>query len=98
MRPRAKTPVFLTKHSTIMTKKIGLTTGNVKLVCCVTHGQGGQGHDKEFDDTENLGGLEAESTRREIISTDGKVGVFLLQYTGILLKYLKFVLQVILVP
>jgi len=35
-----------------------------------------------------LGGLEAESTRREIISTDGKVGVFLLQYTGILLKYL----------
>ena len=32
MRPRAKTPVFLTKHSTIMTKKIGLTTGKVKLV------------------------------------------------------------------
>jgi len=35
-----------------------------------------------------LGGLKAESTRGEIISTDGKVRVFLLQYTGILLKYL----------
>jgi len=50
----------------------------------------GQDHhdDKKFDDTENLGGLQAESARGEIISTDGKVWVFLLQYTGILLKYL----------
>jgi hypothetical protein len=35
-----------------------------------------------------LGSLKAESTRGEIISTDRKVRVFLLQYTGILLKYL----------
>jgi len=50
----------------------------------------GQDHhdDEEFDDTENLGGLEAEAAGGEIISTDGKVRVFLLQYTGILLKYL----------
>ena len=33
--------------------------------------------------------MEAEAARGEIISTDGKVGVFLLQYTGILLKYLR---------
>jgi len=52
--------------------------------------EGGQNHhyEENLQDTEYLCSLQSVATRGEVVATDGDFWVFLLQYTGILLKYL----------
>jgi len=52
--------------------------------------EGGEDHeDQEYlADAEQLCGLKSVAARGKVVTTDGHLWVFLLQYTGILLKYL----------
>jgi len=63
--------------------------GGRLLPDCLEGVEGGEYHedDGKLDYTKELCGLEPEATRRVVVPTDEHVWVFLLQYSGILLKH-----------